>query len=863
MSEKGIPSAVKDCLMLPFSDGFPFASYLGLCVVAVLLGLLLPRIRRPGAAPIFIIVVATALWYCGEFFETPSTDLGTRLIWAQTRYLGIVVLPTAWFVFACQFGQRRHWVRPRNIALLSVFPILTLILVWTSEYHMLFWRQFWLDFSQPIPVVRFEEGTFYWLHTVYSYTLILLATWILYRTSRHAGQQYRKQARLVIFAVAFPIVANVFFQLGVRPKSNIDLTPAMLIVTCAMLTWNLLSRGFLNPPIKLARNLVVQSMGDGIIVVDLDGTIVDLNPAAQSMLQGSQDGLLGRPLKEILTIPPLTQSCPEGSKCHEIERADESGLRHFYELHVSPVIQPWMGHAGYVIDLRDVTAQRHAEEEHRRLFAAIEQVGELVVITDIDGKVTYANPAFVQATGYERLEVYGQDLRFLTKLRQGEPFEKSPLDVRGFADASSTRCTIHDKTGKGFLVDVSVSPIQDGQGRRIGYVLVQRNVTEHVRLENALRQAQKMETVGQLAGGVAHDFNNLLQVIGGCAEVALQDLDPENHASVMIGEIVRAGDRAARLVRQLLTFSRQQAIAPENIDLNTVIGQLLKMLERVIGEHIDIEFLTRPSLPYVYADRGQIEQVITNLAVNARDAMPHGGKLTIEMIAATFGADSTLIHPWATPGPYVGFSIADTGCGMDAQTLERIFEPFFTTKEGEKGTGLGLATVYGIVKQHGGIVSVYSEVGQGSVFKVYLPVAEGMQMSDAPASKDEATGGDETILLAEDDTVVRNLTRIFLEEVGYTVLEARDGIEALRIADQQGARIALTVLDVIMPGLGGRAVYERLRGRFPQMRFLFASGYSPAMLHGHFVFDKDLVLLQKPFERRQFLVKVREILDRD
>ena len=384
---------------------------------------------------------------------------------------------------------------------------------------------------------------------------------------------------------------------------------------------------------------------------------------------------------------------------------------------------------------------------------------------------------------------------------------------------------------------------------------------ERARLEEQYRQAQKMEAVGQLTGGVAHDFNNLLQVINGYADIAAQDLPPDHPSRDAIAQVAKAGERAARLVSQLLTFSRRQIMRPVDLDLNDTIEDMLKMLRRVIGEHIEIEWMPGNRLGAVHADRGMIEQALMNLCVNARDAMPDGGRLTIETENVRVDPEFCKSHAWARPGRYVLVSVSDTGCGMSDEILEHVFEPFFTTKEIGKGTGLGLATVYGIVKQHDGMVTVYSEPGKGSIFKLYWPQIERPAQAVGAALDAPVAGGHETVLVAEDDPAVLALAQAILEASGYTVLTARNGAEAVNVLRARADQIALAVLDVVMPEMGGREAYDRMQRIRPGLKVVFASGYSENAVHTNFVLDKGLSLLQKPYTRQVLLRAVRAALD--
>ncbi len=387
------------------------------------------------------------------------------------------------------------------------------------------------------------------------------------------------------------------------------------------------------------------------------------------------------------------------------------------------------------------------------------------------------------------------------------------------------------------------------------------DITQRRQLEEQLRQSQKMEAVGRLAGGVAHDFNNLLMIIKGNSEMMLEQLGAAERSRKNAGEIDKAADKAASLTRQLLAFSRMQVIQPKLLDLNGVVGEMAKMLGRLIGDDIELNIVSSASLGAVKADQGQIEQVLMNLVINGRDAMPEGGSLTIEIANVFLDEAYARRHAEVRPGNYVMMAVSDTGVGMDAETQAHIFEPFFTTKELGKGTGLGLATVYGAVKQNGGWIWVYSEPGRGTTFKIYLPQVE--QVVSSP-DRSRAVGpplhGSETILLVEDQDAIRNLASEFLKGSGYTILEARDGIEALQVAEQRHGEIDLLLTDVVMPRMGGPELAVRLADLHPQMKVIYMSGYAEYAKDNRKLADSEKVILQKPFALDTLARKVREVL---
>jgi len=513
-------------------------------------------------------------------------------------------------------------------------------------------------------------------------------------------------------------------------------------------------------------------------------------------------------------------------------------------------------------------ALRQSEEKYRTI---VENIQDGYLEVDLAGNFTFVNDAQCRNLGYTREELIGMNNRQYTdettarKLyqtfngvyRTGEPVKVLDLEVIR-------------KDGTKTFNEISVSLIRDSGGKPIGFRAIARDVTERKRaeeerlaLQEQLRQSQKMEAIGKLAGGVAHDFNNLLTVIQGYSELILKGLNSDNRLCQDVREILNASERASSLTRQLLAFSRKQVLQPKVLDLNDHVPNMDKMLRRMIGEDVELVTLLAKDLGRIKADPGQIEQVILNLAVNAKDAMLNGGKLTIETANVKLDESYARSHIGVAPGHYVMLSVSDTGAGMTPEIKERIFEPFFTTKEEGKGTGLGLSTVYGIVQQSGGNVWVYSEPGVGTTFKIYLPTIEEDTESLRPtALSTKSLQGSETILLVEDEETVRKLACTVLQKYGYTVLEAPNGEEALRIVQgQNGNPIHLMVTDVVMPGMSGRQLAERLVSLWPKLKVLYMSGYTDNAIVHHGVLDPGIAYIQKPFAPDALASKVREILD--
>jgi PAS domain S-box-containing protein len=504
-----------------------------------------------------------------------------------------------------------------------------------------------------------------------------------------------------------------------------------------------------------------------------------------------------------------------------------------------------------------------SEQERNRLSSAVEQAAESIMITKLDGTIVYVNPAFERATGYAAPDVLGNTPDVLRSDKHDGAFYADLWHTLRAGRVWHGEIVNRRKDGSLFTEELNISPVRDEQGRITNYVSIAQDVTARRELEAQLRQAQKMEAVGRLAGGVAHDFNNLLTIVKGRSQILLARPDLSDSVRRNVDLIEKAADRASGLTKQLLAFSRKQVLELKVLDLNAIVSGLEPMLRRLIGEHIELTLALDPDCGHVKADPGQLEQVIMNLIVNARDAMPQGGRLTIEtlQVALAEGA-ATQQHPDARPGTYAVLTVSDTGTGMDADTKARIFEPFFTTKELGKGTGLGLSTVYGIVQQSGGFITVESEPGRGTAFSVCLPwVADPVGTGDTPAPAPRRIRGTETILLVEDQEEVLELASEILQAEGYAVLVARQGDEALRLYEQHTGPIHLLVTDVVMPQMSGRELAERFARVRPKLKVLYMSGYTDDEVVNHGDFGSAAALLQKPFSPDALVKKVREMLD--
>jgi len=513
-----------------------------------------------------------------------------------------------------------------------------------------------------------------------------------------------------------------------------------------------------------------------------------------------------------------------------------------------------------------IRALRESEERFRQVYDEA-PVGYHEL--DREGRITRVNRTELEMLGYTVEELLGHPVwEFLVEEEKTRQFITSKI-TGDVSYQEPFQCTYRRKDGTTLPVLIEDRVSRDEQGQITVIRSLIQDITERKQAEEELqkkeeqlRLRQRVEAIGRLAGGVAHDFNNLLMTIKGCSEILLSNLDQRDSRREEVEEICKAAERATSLTRQLLAFGRRQVLQPQVLDLNEVVANINKMLERLIGEDIQLHTVLDRELWPVKVDPGQIEQVIMNLVVNARDAMPAGGKLTIETANVFLDEDYARRHVSVKPGPWVMLAVTDNGCGMDRETLSHLFEPFFTTKEKGEGTGLGLSTVYGIVKQSGGNIWAYSELGQGTTFKVYLPWAEEAVETYKPKPVPTVPpGGSETILLVEDEESVRTVVSKILQNKGYTVLEAHHGNEALQVCERHRGPIHLVVTDVVMPQMSGRELAKRLKRLYPEIRVLFMSGYPDRAIVHHGVLEAGTAFLQKPFALNALEYKVRELLD--
>jgi two-component system cell cycle sensor histidine kinase/response regulator CckA len=610
--------------------------------------------------------------------------------------------------------------------------------------------------------------------------------------------------------------------------------------------------------------------GDGIIVVDVEGdqagNIVSANQVAAEMHGYDMEEFLSLKMSELDTEE---EEARMADLFRRVRQGETVKTEHYHRkkdgtvlpIELSAGLIEIAGHKYSLSINRDITERRKAEAKRLLLATALEQATESVEITDSDGMIVYVNPAFEKTTGYSRSEAVGKKPSILGSGRHDATFYRDMWDTISRGQPWTGNIISKSKDGKQFEEEVTISPVKDDSGKVVNYVAVRRDVTNELLLQKQLVEAQKMEAVGTLAGGIAHDFNNLLQVINGYTEMALFDIKEGDIGYSEFQEIKGAARSAAELTQSLLTFSRRVESKLRPLDLNRELQSVAKMLSRTLPKMIEIDIHLSEPLDMVNADPSQLQQVVMNLAVNARDAMPDGGKLVIETRNVFLDEEYCRSHLETKPGKYILLSVSDSGTGMDTRTRGHIFDPFFTTKKTGKGTGLGLSIVFGIVKSHGGTIGCYSEPGEGTTLKIYLPSFTADQEEKDVKETGRLPRGSETILLVDDEKSVRNLGETILKRFGYSVLTAKNGKEGVEVFLREREYVDLVILDLIMPEMGGRECLQEIMKLAPGARVIIASGYAANGQIDRAIGEGARASIQKPYETGKLLETVRGVLD--
>lgn len=610
---------------------------------------------------------------------------------------------------------------------------------------------------------------------------------------------------------------------------------------------------------------ILNSINDRVVYLDADLKIIKFNHAVATHTgETAGNTITGRKCYEALMdrSEPCV-GCPalitiETEKLEEADIKTSDGK--LWNTRAYPTTGQDRKVTGVVGIGRDITDHRKAEDANKRLATAVANASESLVITDQEATIIYVNPAFEQNTGYTKEEAVGQNPSILKTDRQDAAFYKEMWNLLSAGKVWKGEFVNKKKDGTFFTEEATISPVFDRDGQIINYVAIKYDVTEKRALENQLNHALKMEAIGRLAGGVAHDFNNMLNVILGYSEIITSKFSPNDPVLKDLIEIKNAARRSVDITRQLLAFSRKQIIAPRVIDMNKTIEGMEKMLARVIGEDIDILFVPGENLWKVRLDPSMVDQIIANLVINARDAMKNGGKLTIETLNGVIDKAYCTTHAGFIPGNFAMLAVSDNGTGMDKETMSHVFEPFFTTKDKAEGTGLGLSSVYGSVKQSNGFINVYSEPGKGTTFKLYFPQYHGKTKKTEIETDVLKKFKTATVVLVEDDEMLLNLAKTMLEYIGHNVVAFANPNDALAFCDKSKSSIDILLTDIVMPDMNGRKLRDLIVAENPEIRTIFMSGYTANVIAHQGILEKEVSFLQKPFTMDDLAKKIEEIL---
>jgi len=836
-------------------------------VVSLAVAAIAFRRRHTIGAMAFVgLHISLSIWSLANVFDLGCADLQVKAFWTCILYIGIVFMPVFWFVFARRYVTLGTRPTRRTILLLCIMPAVTLILMWTNRYHGLMRDIHGLKYVADLVIIDKTYGLWFWVHTAYTYALVLYGCYVIIRATPGAARPYRRQSMLLFSAVALPVAGNLVFVLTQGRLVPIDLTPPAFSVSGALIGYALLRYGLLDV-MPVARDVILETMSDGVLVVDRNRRIVAMNPAAEEVFGVHAKDVIGKALRQALRVPEWL-AARYGDAEEPVSGIEVKGERtdRVYDLSIAPIRRSNDDLLGRLFVFRDVT-ERQRDREHLLqslglLSALVEALPLGMLLADRDGRIVRVNQRLVDLIGLTgSVEGLVGQPAHLVHDHMMQLVPDGETTIGQICTASEAMYGVRQPLKDGRVLECDAIPFQVDSG--LPYRLfVWRDVTERAQFEDRVHQVDKTEAMGRLAGGVAHDFNNLLTVINGYSQVALSQLNEKDPVREDLLEIRDAGNRAVDLTRQLLTLGRRQKLDMRVLSLNAVIEGVTKMLGRLIGEDVDVITDLDAGLSDILADAGQMERVLVNLATNARDAMLLGGTLRIateNVVAATPLSTHGLS---AEPGPYVLLSVSDTGAGIPAEAMENLFEPFFTTKQPGKGTGLGLSIVYSIVSQMGGSIDVVSHPGEGTSFRIYLPKAtvptdEPREQTDKP----QLPLGREHILLIEDQATVRRITTRMLEQLGYRVTAKQNGDEALSMLRSNGHDCDMVLCDVVMPGTSGRALLRAVRELRPELKFLFMSGYSNDEISQYGVLDSGIMLVGKPFSIAELAKSVRRVLD--
>jgi two-component system cell cycle sensor histidine kinase/response regulator CckA len=805
-----------------------------------------------------LLLIASAIWILGAALEIGSFSLEAKIFWDQVKYAGILVVPTGWFIYILQCTGKGSWLTRKRVILLSALPLVFLLLILTNEYHELIWASATLIRSLPTVEITKIKAPFFWALVVHSYLMVSLGVWLLVRMLVRSRHTYRWQTNALLIAIFTPWLINLLDVLGIRFIAQADSTAFALAITAPAIVWGMwrVRRTDFAP---VGRGTAIEGMNDAVIVLDGMNQIIELNSAATRLIGRMAPGLVGQCVDEVW---------PAGANLFGVSPVDIEVIREVvlhdggeprkYDMRISPLDSCHGRLASRVVVLRDISERKQAEvalaAERERLMVTLRSIGDGVVALDAEKRVVLANP------------VAEDHLKVLSGAGIGDVLTHlGDNSLETMLDPSSQGKNIYEVTLEGSprrFFDV-VAQQMESAPQIGGWVLVIRDVTSEKETQRRVQLQDRLAAVGQLAAGIAHDFNNILGAIILYTEMLLQMQGLSTKNRDRLATIYQQAERAATLTRQILDYSRRTVMDQAPMDLMSFLKDIKRLLSRTLPEGIQVKLECEDDNYVVNADPARIQQILMNLAFNARDAMLDGGELRFEL--SRLRIEPSELPPFRdmAPGAWLQLRVSDSGIGIAPDILLHIFEPFYTTKGPGEGSGLGLAQVYGIVKQHDGYIDVKSQLGVGTTFIIYLPAIEVPEWSSVTALANVLVDGkEELILVVEDDKATQIAVRDILETLNYQVLTAANGREALEIIGQHNGAIDLVLSDLVMPEMGGVELYQELMVREIGTKVVFMTGYPLGTGTRELLDEKGVTWLQKPLRSDTLARLIREVLDR-
>ncbi len=821
---------------------------------AVLAGLILKHRPNLGARSLSVLLAAVSLWAFISLFEVSSLDRGTKIFSYQVKFIFIVAVPLSWLAFCLYYSNRLHKLQIKYLLLLLITPAVTLLLVATNPYHHLMFTRFEFIETSGYRLLYPRFGPLFWLHVFYSYSLLLIGFFFLARHLIGSQTHYRRQVAYLMIGGLTPWITNILFLFKVGSLMYFDLTPVAFCISGMAFMWGI-SRYKMLDVVPIARDVIVKNMGDGVIVFDQEENIIDLNQRAAALIGAGKQNIIGTHAEIIIPWwrdwKRQAAGDPHTPSILELEMEGEERL---IQLNCSPIIDGDKP-LGHMLVLQDVTAAKLAEEavrESEERFKSLSENAPVIIFSlDESGALTYVNPAWQNLTGFTREETLGRSFSYFLPVSD-IPIATQVFDqlIEGERPTADIQLHLIHRDGTAHVFDISVSANADPEGRVSGIIGLAKDVTKEKGLQQQLFQSQKMEAIGTLAGGIAHDFNNLL--MGMQANLSLIRLDAAGTPSIE-EKIQRVEDQiqnGASLTRQLLGYARKGKYAVTVFDFNVLIEETLNVVKRT-KKHITVITSLSEEAAFIRADQGQMELVLLNLFLNAADAMPNSGELTVTSICGCDKKDDQ---------SFVEVVVTDTGIGMDQDTLDRIFEPFFTTKEMGQGTGLGLASVYGVIKNHSGHIDVQSTPEKGTTFTLHLPAAKRAEcqypLRQNPA---ELTFEGAKILLVDDEALILKYSHEMAVSLGLDVTSTHDAEEALHLYENQWQEIDLVMVDMVMPKMDGITLFKAMQAINPQAQVIVTTGYAMDSRISTLISSGRHACLKKPYTREDLAKTIRQL----